>query len=129
MVSATVVSISPQRHALARQGDRNVGKTPLVIGAMLGITQFLNGLPSFNEAAGMSGSDSIQLRQKMWRPKGYYNLSRRVVASSGQLRPAVASCGLLWLAVAGCGWLQVAKIGQGLATAWPGMAKSIELVA
>ena len=38
VVLATVVSISPQRHALARQGDRNVGKTPLVIGTMLGIT-------------------------------------------------------------------------------------------
>ena len=41
--SSTVVPIFPQRHALARQGDRNVGKTPLVIGAMLGIMQFLNG--------------------------------------------------------------------------------------
>ena len=60
VVSATVVSMSPQRHALARQGDQNVGKTPLVIGTMLGITQFLNGSPSFNEAAGMSRTDSIQ---------------------------------------------------------------------
>ena len=41
--SSTVVPIFPQRHALARQGDRNVGETPLVIGAMLGIMQFLNG--------------------------------------------------------------------------------------
>ena len=53
----------------------------------------------------MSGTDSIQQWQKMWSPKGCYNLSRRVVASSGQLRPAVASCGLLWLAVAGYKWL------------------------
>ena len=56
------VMISPQRHALARQGDQNVGKTPLVIGTMLGITRFLNGSPSFNEAAGMSGMDSMQRR-------------------------------------------------------------------
>ena len=59
VVSATVVSMSPQRHVLARQGDRNVEKTPLVIGTMLGITQFLNGSPSFNEADGMSRTDSI----------------------------------------------------------------------
>ena len=54
------VMISPQQHALAGQGDRDVGKTPLVIGTMLGITRFFNGSPSFNEAAGMSGTDSIQ---------------------------------------------------------------------
>ena len=54
------VMISPQQHTLARQGDRDVGKTPLVIGTMLGITRFRNGSPSFNEAAGMSGMDSIQ---------------------------------------------------------------------
>ena len=56
------VMISPQQQALARQGDQDVGKTPLVIGTMLGITRFLNGWPSFNEAAGMSGTDSIQRR-------------------------------------------------------------------
>ena len=66
---------------------------------------------------------------KMWRSKGCCNLSRRVVASSGQLRLATAYCGLLRLAVAGCGWLQVAKVGQRLATAWPGMAKKVESVA
>ena len=54
------VMISPQQHALAGQGDRDVRKTPLVIGTMLGITRFLNGSPSFNEAVGMSGTDSIQ---------------------------------------------------------------------
>ena len=59
VVSATVVSISPQRHTLARHGDRNIGKTQLVIGTMLGITRFLNGSPSLNEAARMLGTDSI----------------------------------------------------------------------
>ena len=54
------VMISPQQHALAGQGDWDVGKTPLVIGTMLGITRFCNGLPSLNEAAGMLGTDSIQ---------------------------------------------------------------------
>ena len=49
----------------------NVGKTPLVIGTMLGITQFLNGPPSFNEAAGMSGTDSIQRRHGA-RSRGVY---------------------------------------------------------
>ena len=56
------VMISPQQHALARQGDRDVGKTPLVIGTMLGITRFRNGSPSFNEAAEMSRTDLIQRR-------------------------------------------------------------------
>ena len=42
--------------------QQDVEKTPLVIGTMLGITQFLNDSPSFNEAAGMSGTDSIQRR-------------------------------------------------------------------
>ena len=41
-------------------GQQDVEKTPLVIGTMLGITRFLNGSSSFNEAAGMSGTDSIQ---------------------------------------------------------------------
>ena len=41
-------------------GQQDIGKTPLVIGTMLGITRFLNGSPSFNEAAGMSGTDPIQ---------------------------------------------------------------------
>ena len=91
------VMISPQRHALARQGDRNIRKTPLVIGTMLGITRFLNGSPSFNEAARMSGMDSIQRRQKMWRPKGCCNLSQRAMAASGQLRPATTYYGQLWL--------------------------------
>ena len=94
-------------------GQQDVEKTPLVIGTMLGITRFLNGSSSFNEVAGMTGTDSIQRRQKMWRPKGCYNLSWRVVASSGQLRPALACCGQLWLAMARCGWLQVAMVGQG----------------
>ena len=40
--------------------QQDVEKTPLVIGTMLGITRFLNGSSSFNEAAGMSGTDSIQ---------------------------------------------------------------------
>ena len=43
-------------------GQQDVKKTPLVIGTMLGITRFLNGSSSFNEAAGMSGTDSIQRR-------------------------------------------------------------------
>jgi len=43
-------------------GQQDVEKTPLVIGTMLGITRFLNGSPSFNEAAIMSGIDSIQRR-------------------------------------------------------------------
>ena len=46
-------------------------------------------------------STRIRLRGKDVEAQG----SRRVVASSGQLRPAVASCGLLWLAVAGYKWL------------------------
>ena len=40
-------------------GQQDVGKTPLLIGTMLGITRFLNGSPSFNEAVGMSGTDPI----------------------------------------------------------------------
>ena len=56
------VMISPQQQALARQGDRDVRKTPLVIGTMLGITQFHNGSPSLNEAAEMLGTDSIPRR-------------------------------------------------------------------
>ena len=96
-------------------GQQDVKKTPLVIGTMLGITWFLNGSSSFNEAARMSGTDSIQRWQKMWRPKGCYNLSWRVVASSGQLRPALACCGQLWLAMARCGWLWLATSGYG----WP----------
>jgi hypothetical protein len=56
------VMISSQWHVLAWQGDRDIGKTPLVIGTMLGITRFLNGSPSFNEATGMSGTDSIPRR-------------------------------------------------------------------
>ena len=40
-------------------GQQDAEKTPLVIGMMLGITRFLNGSPSFNEAAGMSGTDPI----------------------------------------------------------------------
>ena len=39
--------------------QQDVEKTPLVIGTMLGITWFLNGSPSFNEVAGMSGTDPI----------------------------------------------------------------------
>ena len=41
-------------------GQQDVKKTPLVIGTMLGITRFLNDSSSFNEAAGMLGTDSIQ---------------------------------------------------------------------
>ena len=46
---------------------------------------------------------------KMKMARGGCDLSRRVVASSGQLRPAVAYYGLLWLAAAGYKWLWLAK--------------------
>ena len=54
----------------------------------------------------------------MWRAIGCCNLSRRVVDSSDQLRPALACCGQLWLAMARCGWLRLATSGYG----WPRLA-------
>ena len=61
VVSATVVSAMVNGGlSNGGLGQRDVEKTPLVISTMLGITRFLNGSPSFNEAAGMSGTDSIQ---------------------------------------------------------------------
>jgi hypothetical protein len=66
------------------------------------------------------------LAAKVKMAKGGCDLSRRVVASSGQLRPATAYCGLLQLAVASYGWLQVAMVGQRLAMAgraWQRLAK------
>jgi len=55
------------------------------------------------------------LAAKVKMARGGCDLSRRVVASSGQLRPATACCGKLQLATSGYGW---PKAGYG----WPGMA-------